>query len=128
MTKRIAIACHSFRLDGGMGRYVLLLTQGLLDLGIKPIVIAKKFDTSLSEYKKITPIKICCKFFPSKLRDFYYNYRLGKIRKDLNLDLVISCNRNEHTDIGICGGTHKCFLNTMQKPGNLFDRMQIELA
>lgn len=32
-TPTIGIACHSFRTDGGMGRYVQLLAEGLLNLG-----------------------------------------------------------------------------------------------
>ncbi len=39
---RIGISCHSFCLDGGMGRYVLLLTRGLSSLGYRPVVISKK--------------------------------------------------------------------------------------
>ncbi len=41
-TPTIGIACHSFRTDGGMGRYVQLLAEGLLNLGIHPTVITKK--------------------------------------------------------------------------------------
>lgn len=41
-TPTIGIACHSFRTDGGMGRYVQLLSEGLLNLGIRPTVITKK--------------------------------------------------------------------------------------
>jgi len=37
-TPTIGIACHSFRTDGGMGRYVQLLSEGLLNLGIRPTV------------------------------------------------------------------------------------------
>ena len=46
-TPTIGIACHSFRTDGGMGRYVQLLAEGLLNLGIHPTVITKKIDYSL---------------------------------------------------------------------------------
>ena len=34
----VGIACHSFRIDGGMGRYVYGLAEGLLELGITPKV------------------------------------------------------------------------------------------
>lgn len=124
---KIGIACHSFRLDGGMGRYVLLLTQGLLELGYTPVIISKKFDKSLPEYSKILPVHIDCRWLPTKIRDFYFNWRLGKYRKDNQLDLVISCNRNEHSDIMICGGTHKCFLEAMNRKPSFFDKLQIDL-
>lgn len=127
-TLKIAIACHSFRLDGGMGRYVLLLTQGLLELGCPPpIIISKKFDRTLPEYSKIVPILINCRWLPTKLRDFYFNWRLGSLKRKLGVDIVISCNRNEFSDILICGGTHKCFLEAIGRKPSVFDQLQIRL-
>ena len=52
-TPTIGIACHSFRTDGGMGRYVQLLAEGLLNLGIHPTVITKKIDYSLPLSKEV---------------------------------------------------------------------------
>ncbi len=52
-TPTIGIACHSFRTDGGMGRYVQLLSEGLLNLGIRPTVITKKIDYSLPLSKEV---------------------------------------------------------------------------
>lgn len=74
-TPTIGIACHSFRTDGGMGRYVQLLAEGLLNLGIHPTVITKKIDYSLPLSKEVSFHHINCKFIPSKLRDYYYDYR-----------------------------------------------------
>ena len=53
-TPTIGIACHSFRTDGGMGRYVQLLAEGLLNLGIHPTVITKKIDYSLPLSKEVS--------------------------------------------------------------------------
>ena len=77
-TPTIGIACHSFRTDGGMGRYVQLLAEGLLNLGIHPTVITKKIDYSLPLSKEVSFHHINCKFIPSKLRDYYY----GKLFKN----------------------------------------------
>ena len=64
-TPTIGIACHSFRTDGGMGRYVQLLSEGLLNLGIRPTVITKKIDYSLPLSKEVSFHHINCKFHPN---------------------------------------------------------------
>ena len=85
-TPTIGIACHSFRTDGGMGRYVQLLSEGLLNLGIRPTVITKKIDYSLPLSKEVSFHHINCKFIPSKLRDYYYDYKLGKFLQSTPLE------------------------------------------
>jgi len=119
-TPTIGIACHSFRTDGGMGRYVQLLSEGLLNLGIRPTVITKKIDYSLPLSKEVSFHHINCKFIPSKLRDYYYDYKLGKFLQSTPLDIVISCNRNTHSDIAICGGTHLGFCRATEHPLTFF--------
>lgn len=127
ITDSIGIACHSFRIDGGMGRYVQLLTEGLNNLGVRPLVITKKVDRSLSSCSNVDIKTINCKFVPSKLRDYYYNYRLGKYLDAHPIDIVISCNRNTHSDIAICGGTHIGYCRAMQTSESFFDKKMIEL-
>ena len=126
-TPTIGIACHSFRTDGGMGRYVQLLSEGLLNLGIRPTVITKKIDYSLPLSKEVSFHHINCKFIPSKLRDYYYDYKLGKFLQSSPLDIVISCNRNTHSDIAICGGTHLGFCRATEHPLTFFDKKMISL-
>lgn len=123
----VGIACHSFRIDGGMGRYVQLLTEGLTNLGIRPVVITKKVDRSLPSCSLVDLQEINCKIIPSKLRDHYYNYRLGRYLDKHPLDIVISCNRNTHSDIAICGGTHIGFCRAMHLSESFFDRKMIAL-
>lgn len=124
---RIGISCHSFCLDGGMGRYVLLLTRGLSSLGYRPVVISKKIDTSLPEYEFIDPMKINTTLIPQKLVDRYFNYRLGQIRREKKLDLILSCNRNTYSNIAMCGGTHIGYLRAMKITPGFFDKQQIRL-
>ena len=124
---RVAIACHSFRLDGGMGRYVLILTQGLLELGYQVTVITKKVDRTLPIINKIECIQIHTKLIPQKLVDHYYNWRLGHICSSRKFDFVISCNRNTHSTIGVCGGTHIGYLQGVGKNASISDRWQIKL-
>lgn len=127
ITDSIGIACHSFRIDGGMGRYVQLLTEGLNNLGVRPLIITKKVDRSLPSCSNVDIETINCKFVPSKLRDYYYNYRLGKYLDTHPVDIVISCNRNTHSDIAICGGTHIGYCRAMQISESFFDKKMIEL-
>lgn len=125
--KKIAIVCHSFRLDGGMGRYVLILTQGLLDLGYQVTVITKKVDRSIPIVNDVECIQIHTKLIPQKLVDHYFNWRLGHICSSRKFDAVISCNRNTHSSIGICGGTHIGYLQAIGKVPRVSDRWQIKL-
>lgn len=129
MTKpwKIGIACHSFRTDGGMGRYVQDLTDGLLQLGFKPVIFTKKIDRTLPNADKVEFVHINCKWLPSKLRDYYYNSRLGTLRRKHGIDVMISCNRNTHSDIAVCGGTHLGYLRAMNQEPGFFDRKMIEL-
>lgn len=125
--KRVAIACHSFRLDGGMGRYVLILTQGLLDLGYKVTVITKKVDHTIPLVNEIEYIQIHTKLIPQKLVDHYFNWRLGQICATKKFEFVISCNRNAFSSIGICGGTHIGYLQAIGKKAGISDQWQINL-
>ena len=124
---QIGISCHTFCLDGGMGRYVLLLTRSLSSLGYRPVVISKKLDTNLPEYRLIDPIKINTALIPQKLVDTFFNYRLGQVRREQHLDLVLSCNRNTHSNVAMCGGTHIGYLRAMGKDPTFFDKQQIRL-
>ena len=92
-TPAIGIACHSLRLDGGMGRYSLGLVKGLNELNIEPVVFTKKIDENATANLRFKLELINCRWLPTKLRDYFYNYRVEKISKKYNLDGIISCNR-----------------------------------
>jgi glycosyltransferase involved in cell wall biosynthesis len=123
----VGIACHSFRNDGGMGTYVQDLADGLLELGIRPVVFTKKIDFTRPLAKSVDFVRIDCRLVPSKLRDYWYNLRLGAERRRHPVDIMISCNRNTHTDIAVCGGTHLGFCRAMEHPLGFFDRHMVDL-
>ena len=85
-TPAIGIACHSLRLDGGMGRYSLALVKGLNELNIEPVVFTKKIDENATANLRFKLELINCRWLPTKLRDYFYNYRVEKISKKYNLD------------------------------------------
>lgn len=70
---KIGLACHSLRLDGGMGRYSLAVVKGLNELGIKPVVFTKKINKQDAGQLKFKLELINCRFLPTKIRDHYYN-------------------------------------------------------
>ncbi len=123
----IGITCHSVRIDGGMGRYTVALIQGLNSLGIKPTIFTKKIDPLLLQNLNFTPIKINCKWLPTKLRDHYFNYRIASLIKNYQFDCIISSNRCPSASVDICGGTHIAYLNAVQKNKTFFDRKMISL-
>jgi len=123
----IGIACHSLRLDGGMGRYSLALVKGLNELNIEPVVFTKKIDRSATTDLKFQLELINCRWLPTKLRDYFYNIQVEKIAKKYNLTSIISCNRYVGANICICGGTHKGYLTAINKKPSFFDKRMINL-
>lgn len=53
-----------FQYGGGMERYLLDIVNGLSKTNITPKIYSAKFDTTLSEYNLINPIKINLSFVP----------------------------------------------------------------
>lgn len=125
--EKIGITCHKLQYSGGMERYVIDLINGFAELGVTTTCFAKKFDSSLPEYAKITPIPINTSWVPGKLRDHLYSYLLEKKRKKLDSGPLISVTRNTCSEVAICGGTHLGFLKNTMKKSKFSDRLQIKL-
>jgi glycosyltransferase involved in cell wall biosynthesis len=124
---KLAISNHGLRNSGGIERYALTLVRGLHRRGVKPVLIAKQFDASLPEYQWVTPIHTSVKAAPGKLRDLFFDWRIGRVKKRLGLFPLIGCNQTRWSDIGICGGTHPGFLDAMGEQATLNDRWKIGL-
>ncbi|QEI07450.1 glycosyltransferase family 4 protein [Pigmentiphaga aceris] len=124
---KIGISCHGFGHGGGIERYTMDLVNGLHALGIRPVVFAKSFDTSIPEYAWIEPVRISVRGWPGKLRDHVFSHRLQKLKRLHNVDLLIACNRTTVSDIAICGGTHIGHILNRKKPAGFWDRRQINL-
>ena len=119
---KIGLACHSLRLDGGMGRYSLAVVKGLNELGIKPVVFTKKINKQDAGQLKFKLELINCRFLPTKIRDHYYNIITNNRAKKYSFDAIISCNRYPNASIIVCGGTHKGYLSAINKQPSFFDR------
>lgn len=124
---KLGISNHGLRASGGIERYAMTLVRGLHQRGVKPVMIAKQFDESLPEYRWVTPIRTSVRAAPGKLRDLFFDWRIGRVKRRLGLYPLIGCNQTRWSDIGICGGTHPGFLEAMGERTSLNDRWKIAL-
>ena len=124
---KLAIACHRFGYGGGMERYTMDLVRGLNQLGVRPLVFARGFDTAIPEYAYVDPVRINVRALPSKLRDHYFSSRVRTLKDRHGVDVLIGCSRTAVSDIAICGGTHRGFLAHLQRSPKWSDRWQIQL-
>jgi len=124
---KLAIACHRFGYGGGMERYTMDLVRGLHQLGVRPLVFARGFDTGIPEHAYVEPVRINVRALPSKLRDHYFAARVRTLRQRHGVDVLIGCSRTTVSDIAICGGTHRGFLAHAQRSPKWSDRWQIRL-
>lgn len=123
----LAISNHALRNSGGIERYAMTLVRGLHARGIRPTVLAKGFDTRLPEYGWVEPVHLGVNGVPGKLRDLFFDWRIGRAKRRLGLAPLIACNQTRWSDIGICGGTHPGFLAAMGRQPGMNDRWKIAL-
>ena len=123
----LAISNHGLRNSGGIERYAMTLVRGLHARGITPTVLAKAFDTRLPEYGWVKPVHLPVSGVPGKLRDLFFDWRIGRAKRRLGLAPLIACNQTRWSDIGICGGTHPGFLEAMGRRSSMTDRWKIAL-
>jgi glycosyltransferase involved in cell wall biosynthesis len=124
---RLAISNHGLRHSGGIERYALTIVRGLHAQGVRPTLIAKTFDPQLPEYGWVEPIRVRVGALPSKLRDFFFDWRIRSLKRRLRLFPLIACNQTGAADIAICGSTHPGFLEAMGRPLRRSDRWKIAL-
>ncbi len=129
MAIELAISNHALRHSGGFERYAMTLVRGFHEAGIRPTFIAKSFDMSLPEYGWINPIRLRVTGLPGKLRDLFFDWRIGHVKRRLGerMGPLIACNQTRWADVAVCGGTHPGYLAAMRKPLRMSDRWKIKL-
>lgn len=123
----IGLSCNALKYGGGLERYAIDLARGLADAGVRPLVFARSFDSSVPEYQCVEPRRINVSFLPGKCRDAWFSWRLRAARRAAPVDVLIGCNRVDSSDIAICGGTHLGFLDAIGRMPTFSDRRQIAL-
>ena len=124
---RLAISNHGLRHGGGIERYAMTLVRGLHARGVRPTVLAKSFDEKLPEYQWVEPVHLSVRGVPGKLRDLFFDWRIGRAKRRLGLAPLIACNQTRWSDIGICGSTHPGYLEAMGQRAGWNDRLKIAL-
>jgi glycosyltransferase involved in cell wall biosynthesis len=122
-----AISNHGLRNSGGIERYAMTLVRGFHARGVRPTFIAKAFDKSLPEYRWVDPVHTGVKAAPGKLRDLFFDWRIGRAKRRLDLFPLLGLNQTRWSDIGICGGTHPGFIEAMGMQATFNDRLKIDL-
>ena len=124
---KLAICNHGLRNSGGIERYAMTIVRGLHGRGVKPTMIAKNFDTMLPEYAFVDPVHASVSLLPGKVRDLFFDWRIGRAKRRLGLYPLIACNQTRWSDIGICGSTHPGFLEAMGQQARRSDQWKISL-
>lgn len=124
---KLAISNHGLRNSGGIERYAMTIVRGLHARGVRPVVIAKAFDTALPEFAYVDAVRAGVGLIPGKLRDLAFDWRIGRAKRRLGLFPLIACNQTRWSDIGICGSTHPGYLEAMGLPTRRSDGWKIAL-
>jgi len=86
----LTISHHALRHGGGFERYALALVEGMHAAGVRPTFIARSFDERLAEYRWVDPIRLGVTGVPAKLRDLCFDWRIGRVKRRLDLGPVIA--------------------------------------
>lgn len=95
--------------------------------GITPVFIARAFDARLREVGWVEPVRVRLGGVPHALKDFAFDWRIGRLKKRLALAPLVSSAPTRHADVAVCGGTHPGYLAAMGERPNLRDRWKIAL-
>ena len=123
----LVLANHGLRHSGGIERYLLTLVDGLHARGIRPTVVARRFDAGLPEYAWVDAVRVHTFGLPAALRDRWFSHRLAALKHRHAWYPVIALNQTRVSDIAICGSTHPGYLETLGHAPDWRDRMTIAL-
>lgn len=124
---QITLCNHALRSSGGIERYLQSLVKGLHARGIRPTVVAKRFDASLPEYSWVDPVRVQVGWLPSKLRDAWFDLRLRQLKDHRSWFPLIALNQTGAADIAICGSNHLAHLRAMNQGLRWHDRLKVHV-
>jgi glycosyltransferase involved in cell wall biosynthesis len=121
---KIALIHHQYQRKGGMETYLGDLVQGFYaqEDEVNAIVYKYKSDKSLPDCQIE---KYFLSWLPRSWRKFWFALLLQQKSIRQKYDLSLSLMRSFNQDIIICGGTHRGFLNHMNRKSSLHDKIEI---
>ncbi|MEO8280408.1 MAG: glycosyltransferase family 4 protein [Ideonella sp.] len=119
---------HGLRRAGGIEAYLATLIHGLHRRGIRPTVVAKRFDHTMAEAGWVDAVQPWMFGVPVKLRDRWFDWQLRRLKTRHHWFPLIALNQTAAADIAVCGSNHPAHLVAMQqsKPRSS-DRWKIDL-
>jgi len=121
---KVAIIHHQFANKGGMETYLFDLIKGFISAGDSIEVITYKQDQSIVIPPNCT-VKKQSILAPKMLKKFFFMYNINKNFNKLNYDVSLSLTRTASQNMVICGGTHKGYLEYINKKPLLKDFVEI---
>lgn len=127
MTLAPVLSNHGLRHSGGIERYLLTLVDGLHQRGIRPTVVAHRFDRRLPEFNWVDAVAIRTWGLGGALRDRWFDWRLRQLKRQHGWYPLIALSQTAAADIAICGGTHPGYLAATGRQAGWQDRLAITL-
>ncbi|MGC8508218.1 MAG: glycosyltransferase family 4 protein [Thiomonas sp.] len=124
---RLAITAQALTHGGGAERYARDVVAGLLALGLRPLVIARKIDTELPQAQTAQCVALRLRGVPRLLRSAAFDWAAARVLRREGANCVFAINHSRHALVAICGGTHPGFLQAMGRRAGWADRSQIAL-
>ena len=123
----IVFANHGLRHSGDIERYLLTLVGGLHARGLRPTVVARRFDAALPEYGWVDALRVPTWGLSGVLRDLWFDRGLRALKRRRGWRAVIALSQTAAADIAICGSTHPGYLEAMSKRADWRDHLAIAL-
>jgi glycosyltransferase involved in cell wall biosynthesis len=123
----VVLSNHGLRHSGGIERYLLTLIESLHRMGMRPTVVAHKFDTGIPEYKWVNPVRLRTWGLGGALRDRVFDWQLRRRKSQASWYPIIALSQTAAADIAISGGTHPGYLQATGKAARWKDKLAIEL-
>lgn len=127
MIPALVFSNHGLRHSGGIERYLLTLVDALHARGMRPTVVAHRFDHAIAEYGWVDPVLIRTWGLGGALRDLWFDRCLRRLKARRGWYPLIALSQTAASDIAICGGTHPGFLEAMGREPRWKDRLATAL-
>lgn len=127
MAAELVFSNHGLRHSGGIERYLLTLVDALHARGVRPTVVAHRFDRALPEFGWVDAVEIKTWGLGGALRDLWFDARLRALKRERGWYPLVALSQTAAADIAISGGTHPGFLAAMRRSATWKDRLAIGL-